>query len=278
MEYCYFTVFLINHRASIFRRDPRARWQIEPLSGEEQTELKPSHAKDELLKLLEKLSKNLNRSSQLNHCQITLIYEKEAVPYLMSFAELSKQLQCTDWQLLRWDSLCRKIEPNIKKIKEINGEWLLKKALPLLDSIADYDEAVLSQLHIDHEDTVESLRLKEAQLNAKIQQLNKQIAAMGNPEFNTLLSFLPVIYEKFWTHIAPADLAILNHQFDIPQIPSPFPEPSIMAVNAAKRQIDALPEDEQQKLYHFCELLNEHYDTLRIRPQMRYFVQGDHHE
>ena len=58
----------------------------------------------------------------------------------------------------------------------------------------------------------------------------------------------------------PDELANIAGLLDIPDVPSPFHNPTLSAVQSKKRQFQALAETEQQQIITFCRQLKQDYD------------------
>lgn len=115
---------------------------------------------------------------------------------------------------------------------------------------------------------MENLHADRKQLENKIIQLKQQIQAMHLPDMEQLLVFLPILYRNFWNNIKPSDLALLARTYHIPEVASPFPEPSNHTIIQMKKNLQALPPSQQQRLLDFCHQLPH---DLEIRPEMRFF-------
>ncbi len=116
-----------------------------------------------------------------------------------------------------------------------------------------------------------SMNLNEVhRLQQENRQLREELARVQKPSIQQLLVFLPLIYRNFWGTVRPHDLALLAGELDVPQIPSPCPEPGSETLSRLRREFLALPATEQLRLVIFCQGLPY---PLTVRPEMRAFLE-----
>lgn len=103
-------------------------------------------------------------------------------------------------------------------------------------------------------------------LRAENQQLRSQLATQERSGLEQLLVFLPVIFRNFWSVVRPDELALLAGTFQVPNIPSPYPEPSADTITTLKQRFLQLSEHQQASIIGFCRELQH---RLEIRSEMR---------
>ena len=65
----------------------------------------------------------------------------------------------------------------------------------------------------------------------------------------------PAIYQNFWHVVKHSDIGLLIGSYDVPEIQSPFPEPTIDTIHIMKKQFLALPRQDQRQIIEFCQQL-----------------------
>lgn len=120
-----------------------------------------------------------------------------------------------------------------------------------------------------------TVRLEQQNAKAELEQLrieNKRLRAQlaqGSPvSLEQLVSFLPVIYRNFWNSVSPQDLALLAGSLNIPEVPSPCPEPSSEVITAKRQLLTNMPEHERARIVEYCRQLPF---KLSMRPEMKHF-------
>ncbi len=76
----------------------------------------------------------------------------------------------------------------------------------------------------------------------------------------------PAIYQNFWHVVKPSDIGLLIGSYDVPEIQSPFPEPTIDTIHIMKKQFLALPRQDQRQIIEFCQQLTY---PLSIRKEFK---------
>ena len=83
---------------------------------------------------------------------------------------------------------------------------------------------------------------------------------LQRPNLESLLSFLPSIFKNFWNTVRPDELANIAGLVDVPKVQSPYHNPSLAAVQAKKRQFQALVDTEKAQIINFCRQLKQDYN------------------
>ena len=277
-----FALLLLPQRAAFFALK-NAIWQREPIQGETWSQLKKGYG---LQRLLEDLKERLN-TKNLAHCDIHVLYDDAALcPHGQAgeagreLAKALHQLECARWQLLRLEPLRQRAV--LLSGQDLAGQWpqsedwVAQHLLPVLQGLLGQADAHQEREHQhrqqQHEETMSSLRAERTRLQAELAQLQQQIQARQQPSIESLLVCLPAIYRNVWSSITPSDLALLGATLQVPDIPSPFPEPEADTLHTLQQRLRHLPDDERQRLHHFCRNLTH---KLSPRPEMRAWLEGN---
>lgn len=268
-----FALILLPERAAFFRFETN-HWRVEKINGESWS---PLLQPEVVTGLLQSLDRRIN-DGNLAQVSLEVLYDQNAIGALPSLAATLAELQCLHWQILR-------LVPLRQRAIVLSGEpakdpwaieWLCKAMLPVLQASIGYsDESLhLACRNVEqvHEDTLDTLRADRRQLEAQLVELQAQIRAVQLPGVTHLLTYLPALYRNVWGCIGPHELALLAGQLQIPEIPSPFPEPSADTLTALQRRLLKLPREERQRLHAFCQALPH---KLNPRAEMRVWLEGD---
>ena len=272
-----YVLIVVNQNISIYRyQKAPAKWESHLIHGELWSLLDDS-SKLELV--INQLNEDINASSQLQDFEIVVVYEPGLAHFLKNLSTCLTQLQCQKWQVLDWRSLWKKAHA-IKIMDQDNDslpteEWLKKTFLPVLASMVDYQDVAwemeYERAKQEHDETVESLRQERLQLEIQLREVKQQMASIQNPDLEYLLTYLPIIYRNFWGTVKPSDLALLAGTYQIPNIPSPFPEPDANTIAIMKTRFQQMPQAQQERLIYFCHQLQFRLD---IRPEMKFILES----
>lgn len=133
------------------------------------------------------------------------------------------------------------------------------------EQLAEYDRALI---RASHEETIVALLADIARLNREKIVLQEEVEALHLVDIERLLVFLPAIFRNFWGVVSPAELALMVGTLRIPNISSPYLDPSPDTVATLKRQLKSLPESDRCRIVEFCSALQHRLD---IRSEMREF-------
>lgn len=264
-----YTLILVQNQAIFFVYSAKEQWQNKRINGEISNRVSNHH---DLTLLLKNLNDHINQANKLAEIELNILYATQHQDLLLGLPQKLAELQCQHWQILRWEPIEQRAL-NIKNTTHsTHPDWLAQILLPTLDQSLNYhDEAwrlERERAYALHEQNMENLHADRQQLENKIIQLKQQIQAMHLPDMEQLLVFLPILYRNFWNNIKPSDLALLARTYHIPEVASPFPEPSNHTIIQMKKNLQALPLSQQQRLLDFCHQLPH---DLEIRPEMRFF-------
>jgi len=266
------------------------QWHIIFLKGDES--LVHHHRADTLDELLQEVAACLNDGS-LQRDILHILVEANAVNLMLKATDTLRKHHVPRWQWLDLAYWQERAAQGQTMPEVIDLAWQGKYLLPLLVNAApailkikpESPKPELLPQPADKPRTVaetpevvdrfHALQKESERLTALNGQYMEQIRALHaeleskslvNPSQrrDTLIAFLPVIFKDFWNKVTPAAVASLLHASpqQLPEIPSPYPNPDMATVLAKKKQFNLLPPGEQQGIWQFCTLLDYHHLTL----------------
>ncbi|MFM2345578.1 MAG: hypothetical protein RL654_331 [Pseudomonadota bacterium] len=263
-------LLLLEKHLACFEKKPPQRWVHEPIHGEAWY---PLPTEGGLPEVLDELDKRFNRSDRLASIEIYLLAAQGEVARLSSIGGDLMRRDCHHWQVLRWEPLRDRagtLSGALASEPLPSDEWLMGTLLPVLESTLHYRDdtqaAERARVERQHVDTLESLQAERLRLQADLNAMRDQRAALQRPSVEALVTYLPAIYRRVFGIISPSDLALLGGETSVPQIASPWPEPSPDTLLTLQRQIHRLPMLEQDRLRDFCSRLAH---KLEARAEMR---------
>ena len=282
-----YSLFLLDE-VILFQKDD-TNWRTVPIFGEQSNRLTYPQA---AATIISELNDHINSQQELSNIELYIIYDKNSSEQLVPLASKLQALQCNNWQLLSWQPLWQKaitIKPNNNEKEKCskfqvnkNMDWLLQTVLPLMDSLFGF-ESVPLQFQQDSEQTMQTTVKQNygdviAQLNAEktklqntVNRLQQQAVTLNTSSVEKLTTFLPVIYRNFWNTVKPTDLGLLVGTYQMPEIPSPFPEPTADTISMMRKQFLALPESDKDKIIQFCQQMTH---PVQIRPEFQSVIEG----
>lgn len=272
----YYTIVVLNHNVAIYSNAGKeAAWISVLINGEEWT---PVNSKEDLAGVIHHFNYDLNLTNDLKGYSVVVLYETEHIQLLEEISLILSGLQCTDWQVLAWEIIAQRasdVNPIPAFVNDcLDPDWMRSTAMPTLEAMLCFHEQALAseltRVRAKHEETKEDLQKQRFQLEQELELLRKQIKTIQQPNIESLLVYLPVIYRNFWTHIKPEDLALLAGTYDIPDIPSPYPEPDDNTIAIMKKRLQNLPDSELQKIKSFCQEMTH---RLTMRPEMKFLLE-----
>ncbi len=268
-------IFIQHHKVHCFSCSAAGQWARKRIKGEEVVDIKPGKA-GELASVLRELSDQSNREEALRDTELHLLYGQADVAAVTDIPKALAELRCSTWQILRLEPLLARAavawgRTNEKPFElEVEDKWLRSVLLPLLSSTFSYSnqafQAEEARARQAHDDTLESLRADVQVKRQEVAQLQTHIHALQLPGIEHLLVYLPAIYRNFWGVVRPDELALLAGTFTVPDVPSPYPDPSSDTVVALKRRFLKLPELDRERVLAFCRDLSH---PLVVRSEMR---------
>lgn len=268
-------LLLEQHLACFSKRGARP-WAHESIHGEAWY---PLPKEGGLPVVLDELDKRFNRSDRLASVEIHLLAAQGAVPRLSSIGGNLEQRGCHRWQVLRWEPLRDRagtLAGALASEPLPSDEWLMGALLPVLESTFHYRDdaqaAERARAERQHVETLESLRAERLRLQNDLIAMQDQLAAQQRPTVDVLLTYLPAIYRHVFGVISPHDLALLAGSLQVPQIPSPWPEPSLDTLQSLQARLCKLPAQDRDRLREFCQRLPHKLD---VRPEMRDWLRDE---
>lgn len=229
-------------------------WQIYPINDELSNPLTDEHSAANILK---ELDDHINTKNQLHDIELIVIYENKSCLQLIELTKTLLELQSTNWQLLSWQTMLQKFNDTDIITYDIN--WFSQTFLPVInDNIYNkkVDNFIEKKLiNTDTTNELDTALQTNQQLKEKVQRLQSQASALQSLSINKILTFMPAIYQNFWHVVKPTDIGLLAGEYEIPIIPSPFPEPTSDTIHILKKQFLALSESDKQKIIEFCDQL-----------------------
>jgi len=270
-----FALIIYADSAAFFTKT-KTNWDTKKISGEIWSTLDDSD--QPLPDLLRQFENILNITGKLANVEIHLVYAKNAAGRLASVPEALTELGCNHWQVLRLEPLLNRVRSVAKapSCKECDEDWLCKFLLPVLESTFNYTDEALqverAREEQSHQETKETLRDDIRRLNQEKVALQAYVESLQRPDIERLTTFLPAIYRNFWGIVSPSELALLSDNTSIPNIPSPYLDPSADTVMTIKKKLQKLPKSEQEKVRLFCKELTH---PLKVREEMRDWLEDE---
>lgn len=253
-------------------------WEVCPIYDEKTNSLRDENAAANIAK---ELDTHINATSQLRDIELMVIYDKEASSQIPNLSTSLLELQSVNWQLFSWQFVIQKVN-NINNELQININtmksdiaWLSQSLLPVINNLdsKDVETDIESKDYKDSQEgtAIEHIELEKAResnhdLQQKIQRLQHQENALQDLSMHKIITFMPVIYKNFWHIVKPSDIGLLVGSYDVPEIPSPFPEPTMDTIQIMKKQFMALPKQDQYQIIEFCQQLTY---PLSIRQEFK---------
>jgi len=117
------------------------------------------------------------------------------------------------------------------------------------------------------------LRAENQGLRMENRHLRTQLIQRDGIDIEKLVTFLPAIFRNFWGTVRPDELAMLAGTLNIPQIPSPCPEPSAETIGRMKRYLFSLPPEERARIIEFAQMLPY---KLQVRSEFQGLWKEEH--
>lgn len=241
-----YALVLIGDRVACFETtvQDNALWKIMTIHGEPWLSLR-SHSAQTLSAVLRQLSERRNLLKQLAQVHITLIYEQAAAEHLADVSPALYGLQCSSWEVLRYEPLAERIvlaEGAFARPHVV--EWLAEHVLTQLQAPQPPANAFANCGNPPRDDALRS-------------QL---------PDVALLQLYLPLLFQNFWSSVSPQDLAFMAGALQVPDVQSPYPEPSSEAIAVLRRRFLGLPASQRAVVLSFAQELAY---KLKVRTQLR---------
>jgi len=271
---------LLKDEIQVYKSRNQTTWDILPIQGEES--FLHQNRKDCLNNILQECSQRLNLDTKLEDVTMTILYAVQDYSWLIEALQQLHNLKNKQVQILHWQCLveyaCKNLAEEIPT--SLPPEWIAQYILPLtclenswqehqklIDSLKLQKQIQQEQLQAEEQqaqtnfaEQLAKLQAEKLKLLAEVREVQKKIAAVQRPDLEVLLSFLPSIFKNFWNTVRPDELANIAGLLNTPNVSSPYHNPTSSAVQAKKRQFQALAEAEQQQVIDFCRELKKDYD------------------
>jgi hypothetical protein len=229
---------------------------------------------DALTDLVEKLNELLCLDTQLATLDIQILCDESAQAYIPTALSKLLELGCRQWQVLRLEPLLVDATRNSTHTINPNDEkTICVEILPLLrpsSSLEDAQQSLRQRELINHQTEIEALRATANNIAKENDALRAQNDALQFPNLEYLVTFLPLMYENFYTVVKPQDLALMAGSLQVINLPSTFTEPDANTLLMLKRKFNSLPESTQQEVLSFARKLPH---KLKPRREMWGFLQ-----
>lgn len=267
-------IFLHHNKIVCYQCDAAGHWTNKSIKGEAAMVFRPEKAPTVLQQVLKDQSDRINHEHALRDVEVHLVYGAPDVGTMADAPKVLASLQCASWQILRFEPLLERATTasgtTPAQPLESDGKWLKAVLLPILTSTFAYSNKAFqveeARARQAHEETMESLRADVQIKHQEIAQLQARINALQLPGVEHLLVYLPAFYRNFWGVVRPDELALLAGTLTVPNIPSPYTDPSADTVIMLKRRFLQLPELDRERVLGFCRDLPHRLD---VRAEMR---------
>jgi len=218
-----------------------AQWKPTFIDGEPWVSLS-SHSAHTVGTVLKQLSERRNLREQLAQVPITVIYEQAAAHHLADVSTAFLQLHCCTWEVLRYEPMAERARLAMGKcLPPQVGNWLVEHLLVQLGAALPVPESV----------------------SASSSNVGDFSAL---PDVALLQLYLPLLFQNFWSSVSPQDLAFMSGSLQVPDVESPYPEPSQEAIAVLRRRFMRLPVDQRSMVLAFAQELAH---KLKVRAQLR---------
>ncbi len=173
------------------------------------------------------------------------------------------------WQIIDWAWLRARFALDAPAPWDCDAVWR-SEVLPWLACAETRERAreLNEALTREYQGKREALEAELERLRQENARLSRQNAALRRMDIEPLLAFLPALYEKVFTVLGPADLALLCGQVEPPAIPNPYPEPSAETLHVLQQDFLALPREKQREIVGFVFRLPQRR-RLTVRAKLR---------
>lgn len=215
------------------------QWKATLINGEPWVSLS-SRSAQTVGAVLKQLSERRNVRNQLAQVPITVIYEQAAARHLSEVSQAFIELQCSSWEVLRYEPMAERISlAQGEHLRPHVGDWLAEHVLVQLGSAQSTPEPEVSP---------------------------PSGVVAGLPDVALLQLYLPLLFQNFWSSISPQDLAFMSGSLQIPDVESPYPEPSLEAIAVLRRRFLKLSAEQRSSVLGFAQELTY---KLKVRTQLR---------
>lgn len=195
------------------------------------------------------------------HAHQKLIDSRHVVDFLG--VGLNCQLISLEWLAARFGH----------KEADLTSHIVEQVLLPWFFTVDDVGERkqMTDALEQEHASKSERLRNERIAMEQENSRLKDQNAALRQVDKERLVTYLPALFNRVFTILGAADLALLCGSVEPLNIPNPYPEPSTEALRVLQRQFRNLPQHAQLEIVQLVQSL-PHRQRLTVRPEMRELI------
>lgn len=292
----YLCILVFSNRMIAYQSVQSQPWQLLKLKGSDH--YIHQDKKNSLSIVLDDISAYLNLKDKLEKLKVSIIYQQGKDNLLIDAVKSLQEYHCKSWQILNWDSIYQyalqvlNIEQVFFDAQTVEHQWVQDHILPLVwheNSIAHQQKALAAlrheksqiegQLALMQSDAEQALAQQVNKLENEKQQLQQhisdaraQLQKLQQPDLESLLTYLPVIFKDFWNMVRPDELALIANILDTPKIASPYHSPSLSTIQQKKRQFLALSDVSQGKILGLCQELVHNHNGLQIHQEFKALV------
>ena len=281
-----YTFVVLQDQLSCYRYS-NEKWKVEPIEGETYLQLNKGQqiSWDDLLN---KLNQRHNSEHKLANTCITLI--RSDADFIDDFSNVVEHYDCTTWQVFLVENLLSQEQISSLNLESIRQDLLPKTRLAeyLVDrkqeSIAlkiqqtkdllEEKDSQLRTLQKTNESLLNEINQTKKLAEEKDTQLRKawkinealleDAKVIQAPDTSYLITYLPLFFSDVWTKITMSDIACFSESQFIPEIPSPYQEPSNDCLHRLKRRFQKLSEIKQASILECCSDLQHQYEVRRL--------------
>ncbi|HFC93130.1 MAG TPA: hypothetical protein ENJ51_09995 [Leucothrix mucor] len=264
----------IDDFSNVVERYDCTTWQVvlveNLLSQEQISSLKLESIRQDLLpktRLAEYLADRKQESIALKIQQTKDLLEKESQLKKSQKKNelLLEEIQKTEYLLEEKDSQLRKLQKKNKLLLNETQQTkdLLEEKDSQLRTLQKTNEPLLNEI----KQTKKLAEEKDTQLR-KAWKINEALLedakVIQAPDTRYLITYLPLFFSDVWTKITMSDIACFSESQFIPEIPSPYQEPSNDCLHRLKRRFQKLSEIKQASILECCSDLQHQYEVRRL--------------
>ncbi len=195
------------------------------------------------------------------HAHQKLIDSRHVMDFLD--AGLNCQLISLEWLAARFGY----------KEADLTSHFVEQELLPWLFTANDAAERkkMTDSLEREHANESERLLNERIAMEQENRRLKEHNAALRQVNKERLVTYLPALFNRVFTILGAADLALLCGCVEPLNIPNPYPEPSTEALRVLQRQFRNLPQHTQLEIVQLVQSL-PHRQRLTVRSEMRELI------
>lgn len=247
---------LVQNSLQAWEATPETRPNLIQLQGQEQVTIRGI---DNLCGAWHDLIERLHDNGRIP-TNVYWLLDNEGQTLWLNAVRQDSALTQFKWQVLAWEWLIERLNLTTDATLQLEA-----KVLPWLIST---EQRALS---LAQEDEAARLANERQQLQQDNERLRVQNIALQHVDIERLLTFLPALYSRIFTHLGAIDLAALSGKVEPLNIPNPYPEPTDETLNVLQKRFRSLPREKQLEIVQFIKHVPQR-QKLSLRPEMRALV------